>query len=146
MSDVDNIEFGEYIREARKNLNYKIRQIETMTGISNGYLSQIENGKVEIPSPAILKKLAPILNMSYEDLMQKAGYFDHGIFLVPSKEEGEQPYDNMRELQAWFKEPHIKTDAPSNLKRLVDALGNLSFDDREIDLIIAVAMEFKRKK
>lgn len=67
-------EFGEYLRDLRKERNLTIRQIEAYSGVSNSYLSQLENGKRGIPSPEILQKLAPVLKVSYETLMEKAGY------------------------------------------------------------------------
>src|ERR1051325_1287734 len=51
-----------------------LRTVETQTGISNAYLSQLETGKAENPSPAMLKKLADLYRASYEALMQYAGY------------------------------------------------------------------------
>jgi len=69
-------EFGKYLRELRQKRNLTIRQIELMSGVSNAYLSQIENGKRGIPSPEILKKLSQALKVPYEELMAAAGYLD----------------------------------------------------------------------
>lgn len=70
-------EFGEYIRGLRKSKKITIRQIELYEGVSNSYLSLLENGKRGIPSPDILKKLSKALDVNYEQLMEKAGYLDH---------------------------------------------------------------------
>ncbi|WP_084413464.1 helix-turn-helix domain-containing protein [Desulfovirgula thermocuniculi] len=69
-------EFGRYLQHLRKKRGLTIRQVELASGVSNSYLSQIENGKRGIPSPEILKKLAPVLHVSYKELMVKAGYLD----------------------------------------------------------------------
>jgi transcriptional regulator with XRE-family HTH domain len=69
-------EFGKYLRTIRKNRKLTIRQLELYSGVSNGYLSQLETGKRGIPSPEILKKLSTPLGVSYEELMLKAGYLD----------------------------------------------------------------------
>ncbi len=69
-------EFGEFLRALRKEKGLTIRQIETYTGVSNSYLSLVENGKRGIPSPDILKQLAPALKVTYEFLMEKAGYIE----------------------------------------------------------------------
>ena len=53
-----------------------IRQLELYSGVSNSYLSQLENGKRGIPSPIIIKKLHKPLGISYEELMEKAGYLN----------------------------------------------------------------------
>ncbi|ONK21193.1 immunity repressor protein [Bacillus sp. VT-16-64] len=74
-------EFGEYIRKIRKNKKMTIRQLELYSGVSNSYLSQLENGKRGIPSADIIKKLAPPLGVSQTELMIKAGYIDE----VPNK-------------------------------------------------------------
>lgn len=70
----DLVKFGEYLRELRKERGLSIRQLEKKTGVSNAYLSQIENGKKGLPSPDILKKIAEPLKVGYEELMEKAGY------------------------------------------------------------------------
>jgi repressor LexA len=71
---MQEVNFGKYIKELRKACNLKQRDIEKRCGVSNSYLSQLENGQRGIPSPDILKKLAPVLKVSYEDLMIAAGY------------------------------------------------------------------------
>ena len=42
--------------------------------VSNAYLSQLENGKIQQPSPTILNKLAEIYRIEYITLMELAGY------------------------------------------------------------------------
>lgn len=69
-------EFGEYIRGLRKAKKLTIRQLEEYSGVSNSYLSQLENGKKEIPSATILKKLSDPLGVAHQELMVKAGYLD----------------------------------------------------------------------
>jgi len=76
---LDKKEFGEYIRNLRNERGLKIRQVELYSGVSNSYLSLLENGKRDIPSPDILKKLARVYKVSYADLMKKAGYIDYTI-------------------------------------------------------------------
>jgi len=53
-----------------------LRQVEEASGkeVSNAYLSQLENGKIQQPSPTILNKLAEIYNIDYLKLMDLAGY------------------------------------------------------------------------
>lgn len=69
-------EFGKYLRSIRKQRKLTIRQLELYSGVSNGYLSQLETGKRGIPSPDILKKISGPLGTTYEELMLKAGYLD----------------------------------------------------------------------
>jgi transcriptional regulator with XRE-family HTH domain len=51
-----------------------LREVETKTGISNAYLSQLESGKADRPAPRILHKLAEFYGASYTALMEAAGY------------------------------------------------------------------------
>ncbi|OLV19212.1 hypothetical protein BOO71_0003427 [Deinococcus marmoris] len=48
--------------------------MERSTGISNAYLSQVETGKIEKPSPAKLYALAEMYKVSYDKLMETAGH------------------------------------------------------------------------
>ncbi|QDR80249.1 helix-turn-helix domain-containing protein [Sporomusa termitida] len=66
-------EFGKYIKDLRNEQKLTTRQLEKQSGVSNAYISQIENGK-RIPTPTILQKLAPSLNITYKELMQAAGH------------------------------------------------------------------------
>lgn len=73
---MDASEFGKYLRGLRKSKKMTIRQLELYAGVSNAYLSHIENGKRGIPSPDILKKLSTPLGVDYDELMEKAGYIE----------------------------------------------------------------------
>jgi transcriptional regulator with XRE-family HTH domain len=67
---------GDYLNSVRRGLDLSLREVEEKTkkDVSNAYLSQLENGKIEKPSPHILHSLSIALNISYEDLMERAGY------------------------------------------------------------------------
>lgn len=71
---VNSLDFGKYLKKLRTERSLTIRQVEVFSGVSNSYLSQLENGKRGIPSPDTLKKLAPVYRISYEELMSAAGY------------------------------------------------------------------------
>jgi transcriptional regulator with XRE-family HTH domain len=88
-------EFGEYIKKLRKDRNLTIRQVELYAGVSNSYLSLLENGKRDIPSPEILKKLATAYKVDYNDLMDKAGYLN-----IKSEEDTTNENEN---LPDWIK-------------------------------------------
>lgn len=66
---------GTYIRELRKSKNISINNLVSLSGISKGYISQIENNKFN-PSPEILKKIAAALETDYFVLMNRAGYIE----------------------------------------------------------------------
>lgn len=47
----------ENYKEARKRAKLTLRQVEEITGVSNSYLSQLENGKIKKPSYDVVQKL-----------------------------------------------------------------------------------------
>lgn len=67
---------GQYLASIRQDRKLTLREVEEATSkeISNAYLSQIENGKIQQPSPNILHALAELYGVDYEGLMEKAGY------------------------------------------------------------------------
>lgn len=68
------IELGKYLRSLRKKEGLTLVELSKMSGVSNPYISQIENGKFT-PSPEILKKLANPLGVTAFDLMVAAGHW-----------------------------------------------------------------------
>ncbi len=77
----DNKNLSEVLKSLRSAKDLSLCQVEKKAGVSNAYLSQLENGKIKEPSPHILHKLADVYNTSYNDLMKLAGYI--------KKQEGE---------------------------------------------------------
>lgn len=67
---------GTYLRKVRQDALMTLRDVEEATNkeVSNGYLSQLESGKISKPSPHVLHSLSTVLNVDYETLMQRAGY------------------------------------------------------------------------
>lgn len=72
---LSNEELGHYLKRLRESLGYSTYDVNKLCDISQSYLSLVENGKRK-PSAVILKKLAPIYNVNYIDLYEKAGYLD----------------------------------------------------------------------
>lgn len=72
--EAKNPELSEVLKRLRETKGLSLRQVEKKTGVSNAYLSQIENGKIGEPSPHILHKLSTVYDTSYNDLMKLAGY------------------------------------------------------------------------
>jgi HTH-type transcriptional regulator, competence development regulator len=67
---------GEGLRLARNLRKLSLRDVEKATGISNPYLSQLENDQIKKPSPFFLHKLASLYGVDYELLMETAGYVE----------------------------------------------------------------------
>ena len=68
------MDLGQFLRSIREAKKLTLRFVEAKTGVSNAYLSQIENGKISKPSPIMLYKLSQFYKISYDDLMSKAGF------------------------------------------------------------------------
>lgn len=71
--------FGDYLRKLRKDKRLTLVELSELSGVSNPYLSQIENNKFT-PSPEILKKVSDPLDINYFTLLQKAGYIKHNPY------------------------------------------------------------------
>ncbi len=72
MSHEDKL--GDYLKHARNTVGLTLRAVEGITGISNGYLSQLESGQVRRPSPTNLHKLSELYRLPYSEVLEKAGY------------------------------------------------------------------------
>ena len=100
---------GQLLREARIKKGFALRFVEGKTGVSNAYLSQLETGKMVSPSPHILKKLASLYEISYEEVMTVAGYLsapteDRDLFI--SHRSSDKPF--VRDLAAYIESETIK--------------------------------------
>ncbi|NTW70643.1 MAG: helix-turn-helix domain-containing protein [Eubacteriaceae bacterium] len=71
--------FGAYLRDLRSRAGLTQRDLMNLSGISNAEISRIESGDRQKPSPVVLKALAPHIRVSYEDLMEAAGYIEQVI-------------------------------------------------------------------
>lgn len=68
-------DIGSFIRAQRESAQVSLRQLATLTGVSNPYLSQIERG-LRKPSAEVLSQIAKGLRMSSEALYVRAGFLD----------------------------------------------------------------------
>ena len=77
-------ELGGLLAHLRVAKGLSLREVEEATdkALSNAYLSQLEKGKIQKPSPHVLHSLAAVYAVPYEALMEKAGY------LLPSEDGG----------------------------------------------------------
>jgi len=67
---------SDFLRASREASGLTLRQVQEQTGgvVKNGYLSQMENGAIGLPSPAILWQLANVYGLDYGDLLVRAGH------------------------------------------------------------------------
>lgn len=87
---VDPLEFGGYIRRLRHAKALTLVDLSKASGVSQPYLSQIENGKAaSVPSPDILKKIADPLDVRYEELMLQAGHLTFVDWMMNTEDEAD---------------------------------------------------------
>jgi transcriptional regulator with XRE-family HTH domain len=67
-------ELAQILTEGRDRKKLTLRDVQSATGISNAYLSQLETGKIANPSPHFLQKLSELYGLQYEVVMAAAGY------------------------------------------------------------------------
>lgn len=65
---------GETIRKRREQKSLSTIQAAEEAKVSTAYLSKLERGAVQQPSPHILHRLSGTLEIPYEELMILAGY------------------------------------------------------------------------
>jgi transcriptional regulator with XRE-family HTH domain len=65
---------GKFLQSARESKGLTLRAVETSTGVSNAYISQLETGKILKPSPVVLGKLCDLYECPYSQAMSLAGY------------------------------------------------------------------------
>ncbi|HWO16713.1 MAG TPA: helix-turn-helix domain-containing protein [Solirubrobacterales bacterium] len=77
---------GPYLRNVRKGAKLSLRDIEKRSGLSNGYLSQLERNEVDHPSPTVLRKLATGYDLDFPILLYWAGFVeDEQLALTPNQ-------------------------------------------------------------
>ena len=69
-----NGSFGEYLKGLRMSRKMSIRKLAMKSGVSSSYISNIEIGKRNVPTPDAIKKLSVALNITQEEMMIKAGH------------------------------------------------------------------------
>lgn len=79
------VTLGQFLASIRTDRRMTLRQVEEATDkeVSNAYLSQIENHKIQQPSPNVLHALSVVYGIDYAHLMEMAGH------ITPSKNRSE---------------------------------------------------------
>lgn len=67
---------GKTLKSLRNLKDFTLKEVEQKLGISNAYLSQLENGKVKQPSANTLYKLAKLYNIDLDVLLYSAGIIE----------------------------------------------------------------------
>ena len=104
-------ELGARLRDLRVVTGKSLRQVEEDTEISNAYLSQLERGIAENPSPHLLHRLADYYDVPYESLMVAAGYVKPG----PQGKTGAAPSS----LELLLKSARLSDEEEEEVKRYI---------------------------
>ena len=68
------MKFGEYLRALRQSKGMTIKEVAKSVFLSLPYLSQIETGVRDTPSPQMIRDLSKALGVTHVGMMIKAGY------------------------------------------------------------------------
>jgi transcriptional regulator with XRE-family HTH domain len=68
------MKLGDKIRALREESGLTQGQLATYSAVSQGYLSQLENGEVKNPSAAVLLRVAEAMHVDSDELFEAAGY------------------------------------------------------------------------
>lgn len=72
--DVQREELAEYLRQQRRLHNLTLRELASLTQLSNAYLSQLERG-IHEPSLRVMRSLAEAYNVSLASMLAQAGLY-----------------------------------------------------------------------
>ena len=108
--------FSTYLKEKRSEKNLSIRKLAEISNVSAMYISELERGKREKPSPEVLMKLSEGLEEPYENLMVVAGYID--------------PIDHMNLKNEKEDREWSLAEQKQRLDLLLDSNDSLFFQDR----------------
>ena len=65
---------GRHLHRLRKQQEKSLQAVSESAKISAAYLQKLERGKVNAPSPHVLRRLAQVLATPYASLLDLAGY------------------------------------------------------------------------
>jgi transcriptional regulator with XRE-family HTH domain len=68
------MKLGDKIRQLREESGLTQGQLAHGSAVSQGYLSQLENGEVKNPSAAVLLRVAEAMQIDADELFEAAGY------------------------------------------------------------------------
>jgi transcriptional regulator with XRE-family HTH domain len=129
--------FGEYLKQLRIKKRLTLKKLAGLAGLSPSYLSRIERGERNIPNARFLKRLAPHLNLTPQEIMIAAGYLNNeaGKSSLYKDREDEEISSQWREI--------IKDPA---LHAALEEIGSLREDEKEGLLFFLKAIKLRRDK
>ncbi|GIC70578.1 LexA family protein [Fructobacillus tropaeoli] len=124
---VSNQEFGYKIRELRQQKGFSISQTALQAGVSQPYLSQVENARRSIPKPSTLEKIAHGLRVDKSVIFKMAGIVDN----IPDNISNQLPISSTPSTVSIPIYGRISAGYPEGAKE--DIEGNVKIDDELIE-------------
>lgn len=90
---------GETLKHHRERVGLTLRQVEEAVGISNAYLSQLENDKIKKPSASALYKVGSLYGVTIDELLIAAGKIER----IPLTVEQQLTEDEEKQLIEYLK-------------------------------------------
>ncbi|WP_199794816.1 transcriptional regulator [Paenibacillus faecalis] len=112
--------FGSYLKQLREERGWSINQLAKAAEVSGSQISRIENGLRGVPKPQTIRKIAEALDVSYEELMNQAGYLESEYTTQKSGEDISVPE------WATYKDKR-------DFKKMLEEDGELMFDGIPLD-------------
>ena len=110
---------GKTLKSTRERVSLTLREVEVSTGISNAYLSQLENDKIKKPSASVLYKLADVYKITLDVLLLAAGIIE--------KKSKVKPVENNLEKEIAFYKDKLSTEEE---KQVIDFIKFLRHQNK----------------
>ena len=112
---------GKTLKTTRENVSLTLKDVEIATGISNAYLSQLENDKIKKPSANVLYKLAKVYKINLNVLLTAAGIIEK------ADQKTEENPQTMLEKEIAFYKDKLSIDEE---KEIVEFIKFLKFKNK----------------
>lgn len=124
---VNDNSFGLYLKHLRERNGLSINKLAELSNLSHSYLSQVESGKRGVPSPDNLRKIAEHLDVTFGQLMIKAGHIDLSDLIGT---ESQKDSSSMVDLSDWIGD--VDEDAKGKKIDLSDWIGDANDQTTEL--------------
>lgn len=107
---------GEELKQARIARGLSLESAGGAARISQGYLHKLDAGRVNNPSPRVLRRLSEVLDLPYRRLMELADY------LMPDDAPPMDPTDRSKEAEPMAAERQAHSPTNAELLRQLEAV------------------------
>ncbi len=111
--------FSDFLRTQRRALKLSLREVYQASGVSDGYISQLENAKRPPPHPDILKRLAPVYRVPLETLLAEAGYLEAEAAKASIEEEVDRAFEFVRKDPSYRFGTRLPGELTLEIKRFI---------------------------